>query len=164
MSSQIISPTFPTLSCSEEETINTLFFESAHTTPSITVYRARFRKRENLWDQGDYRSAWKIALVVIARRLLLEEIMRTHMHAVLPPWVHTCMHLLHSVVVLPPFRFIVLNSKISPIKVDGEWWNTFCSFTKAPNYCSCYPQKIMFINGLTAMHACIKYIHWSIFS
>ena len=38
MSSQIISPTFPTVSCSEEATINTLFFESAHTTPSVTVY------------------------------------------------------------------------------------------------------------------------------
>ena len=33
---------------------------------------------------------------LIARRLLLEGIMRTHMHAVLPPRVHTC---LHSVVV-----------------------------------------------------------------
>ena len=26
---------------------------TAHTTPSVIVYRARFRKRENLWDQGD---------------------------------------------------------------------------------------------------------------
>ena len=46
MSSQIISPTFPTVSCSEEATINTLFFESAHTTPSVTVYTARFRKKK----------------------------------------------------------------------------------------------------------------------
>src|SRR3989337_4271343 len=45
MSSQIISPTFPTVSCLEEATINTLFFESAHTTPSVTVYRARFKKK-----------------------------------------------------------------------------------------------------------------------
>ena len=25
---------------------------------------------------------------------------------------------------------IGLNSKISPTKVDGEWWNTFCSLQK----------------------------------
>ena len=29
--------------------------------------------------------------------------------------------------VKPPFRFIGLNSKISPTKVDGEWWNNCCS-------------------------------------
>ena len=46
MSSQIISPTFPTVSCFEEATINTLFFESAHTTPSLTVYTVRFRKKK----------------------------------------------------------------------------------------------------------------------
>ena len=45
MSSQIISPTFPTVSSSEEATINTLFFESAHTTQSLTVYRARLKKK-----------------------------------------------------------------------------------------------------------------------
>ena len=31
---------------------------------------------------------------------------------------------------LPPFRFLGLNSKISPTKVDDEWWNTFCSLQK----------------------------------
>ena len=44
MSSQIISPTFPTLSCSEEATINTLFFESAHTTPSIMFIERASKK------------------------------------------------------------------------------------------------------------------------
>ena len=93
MSSQIIRPTFPTVSCSEEATINTLSFESTHTTPSVTVYTLRFKKKKkNLWDQGDLAIVLKIALVVIAWRLLLEGIMRTHMHAVLPPRVHTCMH------------------------------------------------------------------------
>ena len=34
--------------------------------------------------------------------------------------------------VLPPFRFIRLNSKISPTKVDSEWWNifVFCKSTQ----------------------------------
>ena len=32
--------------------------------------------------------------------------------------------------VLPLFRFIWLNSKISPTKIDGEWWNTFCNLQK----------------------------------
>ena len=35
-----------------------------------------------------------------------------------------------GVLVLPPFRFIGLNSKISPTKVDDEWWNNFCSLQK----------------------------------
>ena len=33
---------------------------------------------------------------------------------------------------LPPFRFIGLNSKISPTKVDGEWWNNVCNLQKHP--------------------------------
>ena len=32
-----------------------------------------------------------------------------------------------TILILPHFRFIGLNSKISPTKVDGEWWNNFCS-------------------------------------
>ena len=40
---------------------------------------------------------------------------------------------INVMLLLHPFRFIGLNSKISPIKVDGEWWTTFCSFAKAPN-------------------------------
>ena len=35
-----------------------------------------------------------------------------------------------GVLVLPPFRFIGLNSKISSTKVDDEWWNNFCSLQK----------------------------------
>ena len=35
-----------------------------------------------------------------------------------------------GVLVLPPFRFIGLNSKISSTNVDDEWWNNFCSLQK----------------------------------
>ena len=35
-----------------------------------------------------------------------------------------------GVLVLAPFRFIGLNSKISSTKVDDEWWNNFCSLQK----------------------------------
>ena len=35
-----------------------------------------------------------------------------------------------GVLVLPPFRFIGLNSKISSTKVDDEWRNNFCSLQK----------------------------------
>ena len=30
-----------------------------------------------------------------------------------------------GVLVLPPFQFVGLNSKISSTKVDDEWWNNF---------------------------------------
>ena len=65
---------------------------------------------------------------------------------------------------LPPFRFIGLNSKISPTKVDDEWWNTFCSLQKHPINGLVFLKKNMFTNALIAMHACINYMHWSIFS
>ena len=42
----------------------------------------------------------------------------------------TIFMLLPTMKILPPFWFIRLNSKISPSKVDGEWWNTFCSLQK----------------------------------
>ena len=46
--------------------------------------------------------------------------------------ISRCTKLLHAIikadhsggnVVLPPFRFIGLNLKISSTKVDDEWWN-----------------------------------------
>ena len=33
-------------------------------------------------------------------------------------------------VILPPFRFIGVNLKISSTKVDNEWWNYFHSLQK----------------------------------
>ena len=37
---------------------------------------------------------------------------------------------INIMLLLPPYRFIGLNSKISPIKVDDEWWNNFGSLQK----------------------------------
>ena len=66
--------------------------------------------------------------------------------------------------ILPPFWVTRLNSKISPTKVDDEWWNIFYSLQKHPINALVFLKKIMFTNALIAMHACIKYMHWSIFS
>ena len=39
---------------------------------------------------------------------------------------------------------IGLNSKISPTKVDGEWWNTFCSLQKHPINAFVFLKKLCF--------------------
>ena len=73
-----------------------------------------------------------------------------------------CMILVYMILPITT-SLIGLNSKISPTKVDGEWWNTFCSLQKHQINALVF-LKNMFTNALIAMHACIKYMHWSIFS
>ena len=53
-----------------------------------------------------------------------------------------------GVLVLPPFRFIGLNSKISSTKVDDEWWNIFCSLQKHSINALVFLKKFMFTNAL----------------
>ena len=55
---------------------------------------------------------------------------------------------------LPPFRFIGLNSKISPTKVDDEWWKTFCSLQKHLINALVFLNKLcLSMHKLQCMHA-----------
>ena len=129
MSSQIIRPTFPTISCSEEATIYTLFFESAHTIASVTVYRELFKKKSldpRRLAIGLKNSIGSYSTTFITRGN------NAYTHACSPSTPGTHMHALAPLRSSNP-SFPVYSAQFSPIKVDGEWWNTFCSFAKAPN-------------------------------